>query len=338
MDYEERHMKTKNPTAIFSIILILSVLACNLPGSATPQATPVPILPTETPAASASATPTIVPTETEIPSPTVVPPTPTIAVFHSLVPATNIRAGDLIHDVVSVDTAAENRAPYGDSYNINLFERPFTQDMTYIPDVDIVSYNLSHDEKFYYVSIELVGKNPNNEIGINYAVELDLDADGFGDYIIAARPPYNAEWSTDGVVVAKDSNRDTGGLSAEKSDAPYPGDGYNEIIFDSGLGSVNDSDLAWVRINAGRYATVQFAFKLWVAENKFMYGVLADAGPRSIADLDYVDRYTEEEAGSPVRSDKFYPLKALFGVDNVCREVQGFTGTGQEPQRCLPKK
>ena len=36
MDYEERHMKTKNPTAIFSIILILSVLACNLPGSATP--------------------------------------------------------------------------------------------------------------------------------------------------------------------------------------------------------------------------------------------------------------------------------------------------------------
>ncbi len=332
-------MKTKRPTFTLSLILTLTLLACNLPSiTVNLENSPTPGVVTETPSAPASSTPTTAPTETAIPSPTIELPTPTIEVRHSLIPSTNIRPGDLVHDVVSVDTAAENRAPYGDSYNINLFERPFLQDMTYVPDLDIVSYNLAYDEKFYYVSMELVGANPNNEIGIQYAVELDLDGDGYGDYVIVARPPYDVNWSTDNVQVVKDTNRDTGGLSPEKSDAPLPGDGYDTVIFDGGRGESDDHDLAWVRINAGRYATVQFAFKLALAENKFMYGVLADAGPKSIADLDYVDRFTEEQAGSPVRGDKFYPLKALFGVDNVCREVHGFTGTGQEPQRCLPKK
>ena len=332
-------MKINNPIIMFGSIFMLVVLACNLPGVAVnPVDTPVPVAITDTPVVSASATQADVPTATAIPSPTVELPTPTIFVAHSLIPSTFIKAGDLIHDVVSVDTAAENRAPYGDSYNINLFERPFMQDMSYVPDLDIVSYNLSYDEKFYYVSIELVGTDPNNEIGIQYAVELDLDADGFGDYIVVARPPYNVDWATDNVQVVQDTNHDTGGLSAEKSDAPLPGDGYDTVIFDGGRGQDDDPDLAWVRVNAGRYATVQFAFKRALAETRFMYGVIADAGLKNIADLDYVDRITEIEAGSPEKNEQYYPLKALYGVDNVCREAQGFTGTGQEPQRCLPKR
>jgi hypothetical protein len=41
-----------------------------------------------------------------------------------------------------------------------------------------------------------------------------------------------------------------------------------------------------------------------------------------------------EEAGSPVRSNSNYPLKALYSVDNVCREAFGFAPTGYEPQLC----
>lgn len=332
-------MKINNPIIMFGSIFMLVVLACSLPGVAVNAGdTPVPIAITDTPAASASATQADAATATTNPSPTVELPTPTITVAHSLIPSTFIKAGELIHDVVSVDTAAENRAPYGDSYKINLFERPFMQDMRYVPDLDIVSYNLAYDEKFYYVSIELVGTDPNNEIGIQYAVELDLDADGFGDTIIVARPPYNVDWSTDNVQVVQDTNHDTGGLSAEKSDAPLPGDGYDTLIFDGGRGQDDDPDLAWARVNAGRYATVQFAFKLALAETRFMYGVIADAGLKSIADMDYIDRFTEAEAGSPEKNEQYYPLKALYGVDNVCREAQGFTGTGQEPQRCLPTR
>lgn len=332
-------MKTNHPIIAFGLIFMFIALACNLPGTVVNAGdTPAPVSVTDTPVISASPTQADPATATANPSPTVELPTPTIAIAHSLIPSTSIKAGKLIHDVVSVDTAAENRAPYGDSYNINLFERPFMQDMSYVPDLDIVSYNLSIDEKFYYVSIELVGTNPNNAIGIQYAVELDLDGDGFGDTIIVASPPFNVDWSTDNVQVVQDTNHDTGGLSAEKSDAPVPGDGYDTVVFDGGRGQDDDPDLAWARINAGKYATVQFAFKKAVAENRFMYGVIADAGLRSIADLDYVDRFTEAEAGSPVKNNQYYPLKALYGVDNVCREVQGFTGTGQEPQRCEPPR
>ena len=331
-------MKTlrHNPVPVFILILLLISLACNQLGLAkNPESAPVTATVTNTPVVIASATPTEPATETAIPSPTLELPTPTISVVHVLIPTTSVKRGELVNDVVSVDTAVEQRAPYGDSYKINLFERPFTQDMTYVPDLDIASYNLSKDEKFYYVSIELVGTDPNNEIGINYAVELDTDADGFGDFIIIAHPPYNVEWAADNVQVVQDTNRDTGGLSAEKSDAPLPGDGYDTVIFDGGRGLEDDPDLAWVRINAGKYATVQFAFKLALAGNRFMCGVMADAGLRGIADLDYVDRFTEAEAGSPVRNEEYYPLKALYAVDNVCREAYGFTGTGQEPQRCL---
>ncbi|MEW5941089.1 MAG: hypothetical protein AB1750_15590, partial [Chloroflexota bacterium] len=231
----------------------------------------------------------------------------------------------------------EQRAPYGDSYNIGLFERPFTEDMKYVPDLDIKSYNQSRDDRFYYVSIELVGTNPNNPIGINYAVEIDLDADGFGDTVIMARPPYSAEWTTTNVIVAQDTNHDTGGLSPEKSDAPLPGDGYDLVIFDGSIGLGEDNDLAWVRINAGKYATVQFAFKRALAEEKFMLGVFSDAGIRDVFELDYNDRFTEEQAGSPIQGSKYYPLNLLFALDNVCREAYGFTGNWEEPHRC-PKK
>jgi hypothetical protein len=326
-------MRKNNFIFTFSFVLIFVILACNMPK---PQgAEPAVVAPSNTPEVSViSATPTEMATATESPSPTPELPTPTITVLHSLVPSTNVRPGKLINDVVSVDTAAQNRAPYGDSYDINRFERPFTKDMIYVPDLDIVSFNLAFDEKFFYVSIELVGTDPNNDMGINYGVELDLDGDGFGDMIVIAYPPYNVDWSTDNVQIVQDTNRDTGGLSAEKAEAPLPGDGYDEVIFDGGRGADDDPDLAWVRVNAGNKATVQFAFKKSLAGTKFMYGVIADGGLKSIADLDYVDRFTEEEAGSPVRDQQNYPLKALYAVDNVCREVFGFTGTKQEPQRC----
>jgi hypothetical protein len=248
-----------------------------------------------------------------------------------------VETGKFIYDVVSVDTAAEQRAPYGDSYDINLLERPFMGDMSYVADLDITGYSLSFDEKFYYVSIALVGTNPNNDLGIQYAVELDLDADGFGDYIVVSYPPHNVEWSTDNVQVAWDSDHDTGGLSPERAEAPLPGDGYDTVIFDSGRGEADDPDLAWARINAGKNATVQFAFKRTLAENRFMYGVLADAGPKEVADLDYVDRFTRSEAGSPIRGNDDYPLKALYGVDNTCWTAQGFEGNYEEPKRC-PRK
>ena len=330
----------QKPAILSGLMLLLAGLACSLPGVAgnLPEGSaPSPLAEEVVVSATPPPTATALPTSSPTPSPTEALPTPTITVSHVLVPPSSVKTGELVYDVVSVDTAAEGRAPYGDSYDINLLERPFMGDMSYVADLDIASYSLTYDEKFYYVSISLVGTDPNNELGIQYGVELDLDADGFGDYIVIARPPYSVDWSTDNVQVVQDADHDTSGLSPEKSDAPLPGDGYDDVIFDGGRGPDDDPDLAWVRVNAGKNATVQFAFKRWLAENRFMFGVIADAGLKEIEDLDYVDRFTESEAGSPIKGDDDYPLKALYGVDNTCRTAQGFEGNWEEPQRC-PKK
>jgi hypothetical protein len=238
-----------------------------------------------------------------------------------------------VYDVESQGTAPEKRAPYGDSHNINRFERPFLQDMTYVADLDILTYNVGQDDTWWYVSVQLIGADPNNPLGIHYAVELDLDADGFGDYILWAQPPYSTEWDTVPVQIFQDQNHDTSGISSTKSDAPIDTDGYETLIFDGSLNQPNP-DMAFVRMVGGAQAAVQFAFQKSWSGTVFMLGTLADAGLRDVGQLDYVDRFTEAEAGSPVKDKVYYPLKALFAVDNACREAFGFRATGYEPQLC----
>lgn len=344
-------MKTPIDRNVFLLAasLLLAIMACQLPGRimnqqappASPPVTSQAVTVTLLPSATVAPTQTVRPVETATATMTSAPietiPTVVSTISHLLVPPASVKPGEPIHDVVCVDTASEQRAPYGDRYDSNLLERPFLQDMSYIVDLDIKNFSLSKDEQFYYVSIALVGANPNNEIGIQYGVELDLDADGFGDYLILAKPPHSVEWSTEHVQVISDLDHDTGGLSSALSDAPLSGNGYDTVIFDAGLGSEEDPDLAWARVNAGKNATVQFAFKRSLAGNRFMFGVIADAGLKDISSLDYVDRFPEAEAGSPVRGDEYYPLKALFGVDNTCRKIQGFVPTGVEPQSCPEK-
>ncbi len=300
-------------------IIFITILACSIPAGNKPQNQ------------SEQAASTIqVPVPAELESPTL---TPTLVTINHVMTPSSPGSGKLVYDVQSEDTAPERRAPYGDSYDINRLERPFLQDMTYVPDLDIFSYTVAGDSDWWYVSVELIGANPNNALNIIYGVELDQNHDGFGDFVIWAHPPYSNTWDSVPVQIFKDDNHNTGGLSGEKSDAPITTDGYNSLIFNGGVGDA-DPDMAYVRANAASNATIQFAFKKSWAGAVFMLGVLADAGLRDPSKLDYVDRFTEEEAGSPIKSKKTYPLKALFAVDNACREAFGFKPTGYEPQLC----
>lgn len=318
------------PILFLLSILTLAAFACTalsgVPSAATEPPPPTQPEPTATP----QPTETIFSGESNLPEIPTATSTPVIE--HIYFPVDSVKSGGIIYDVESSGTGAENRAPYGDSYDIYRMERPFSDDMTYIPDMDIATYNVMMDEEWIYISIELIGTDPNNEMGIHYGVELDQDRDGFGDYIIWANPPYTPEWSTKSVQVFADYNHDTGGLSAEKSDAPFDADGYETMIFDAGFG--DDPDLAWVRVNAGKQATVQFAVKRSFVGRSFMLGVLSDAGLRDVTKMFYNDRFTEAEAGSPEKSEKHYPLKELYAFDNACREAFGFSPTGYEPQLC----
>lgn len=328
-----RHKIPASVLFLIAIILIVS-LACSLPGIAQqtePQAPPEQIVQViEITATPLEPTATLFSGESNLPELPTATSTPVIN--HISFPSNSVDLGAIVYDVESSGTAPEKRAPYGDSYDIFRMERPFTQDMTYIPDMDIVTYNVQMTDEWVYVSIELIGTDPNNEIGIHYGVELDLNGDGFGEYIVWANPPYSPEWSTEGVQVFQDKNHDTGGLSAELSDAPLEGDGYETKIFDSGIG--DDPDLAWVRAYSSRQATIQFAFKKSMAGSSFLLGVVSDAGLRDVTRMYYNDRFIEADAGSPEKSEKYYPLKELYAFDNACREAFNYKTTGYEPLLC----
>ncbi len=307
------------------LLVILTVaLACNLPaagGSAIPN-------PTSANASSPSSATNLPPSQI---------PASTQAVAHLVSPVDMQAGGVLNYDVDSSGTGPQHRTPYGDAYDLNLFERPFTQkDMTYLPNVDIVTFQLSLDDAWYYVFVTLIGTNPNDPINIDYGVEINKNRDGFGDTLIWAQPPYTTTWSTNGLKVYTDPNHDTGGASPVKSDAkpgvPYPGDGYETVIFNQGQGA--DPDLAWVRIDPQNSSIVEFAFKTTLAGKSFMWGAWADAGLKDPTKFNYNDRFTEAEAGSPIAASIYYPIKSIYAVDNTCGAAVGFKPTGYEPHLC----
>ncbi len=305
------------------VVVLIATLACNLSAGTATSASPTPNQDSLIPVAGQVITATPPPSQI---------PTDSILVTHVVTPAAP-RGGKLVYDVDSSGTGPEKRAPYGDSYDNNRLERPFTQDMSYVSDLDIANFTVAKDNDWWYVSMKLVGTDPNNALGINYGIELDTNHDGFGDYLIWAHPPYTDQWETAQVQIYQDQNHNTGGLSASRSDAPFTGDGYEALVFDGSTGG-SDPDMAWIRINAGENATVQFAFKRSWSGNVFMLGVIADAGWKDPKKLDYVDRLPLSEAGSPVKDNMYYPLKQLFLVDNTCRDAFGFEPTHFEPQGC----
>jgi hypothetical protein len=303
---------------LFIGLLIAASLACNALNTAAPSARP--LTPVESAPTQASAVPTA-----------------TFTVVHAMQPAEIApKPGKMIYDEESSGTGPEGRAPYGDSYKLNRFERPFLQDMTYVPDLDIHKFGVSEDEDWYYVSIQLIGDDPNREPAINYGAEIDLNADGFGDYVIWAHPPYQDQWDTSNVQVFQDSNLDAGGMSSTQSDAVFDGDGYDTLVFDGSTQENADPDYAWVRWIAEETAIVQIAFKKSWSGSAFMVGVVSDAGLKDISKFDYNDYITSVEAGSPVRENENYPLGSLYAVDNTCWEPYGIKSTGFEPKACQP--
>ncbi len=255
-------------------------------------------------------------------------------------PPDTVPKGRVIHDVVSQDTAPEDRAPYGDSYKLNLFERPFSQDMaTYFPNVDISSFALAQDENWFFFSISMVGPIRFAGVQVYYGVELDLkNMDGFGDYLIWALPTSSKVWTTQNLQVLADKNHDSAGLSAEESDAPFTGDGYETVVFNGYSNSNADPGLAWFRIDPASAATIQFAVERSLIGTSFMWGAWADGGLRDPGMFSYNDRFTEEQAGSPVRNKAYYPINAVYLVDSTCRMPYGFTLTGFEPLLCPPNE
>jgi hypothetical protein len=292
---------------------MLSALACSVgvPGPAT-EAPPAP---------PAAAPPAATPTE----------------VFQGAMPVglPGERA-DQAGDIDSSPNAHRAIVSGGDVFVHGLYERPFNPDPMdkYFPYLDIVDTQGYKDETWGYASITLQKTDESRGLPGQYAVELDLDREGRGEWLIRVSNPSSTDWSRQGVQAWTESNGDVGGVAIMAADSkPRGGDGYDELIFDEGQGDLTDG--AWARIRADDPKTVELAFKLEMIGSPKFYAMGAWAGTSvDPALFDYHDQMSHAEAGSPNPGYEVYPLKALAEIDNTCRLAINFAPTGKEPGLC----
>ena len=236
-----------------------------------------------------------------------------------------------LEDSVAGYTGEDKKATQGDNILDNLYERPFTsEEMIYQPDLDITTVDFGPSEDgFYYFTIRLYGMNIDGG-GLKgmYGIEFDRTLTGRGDLLVTVKDPQK-EWIMDGVTIYLDDNRDVGGLTPIEADANFNGSGY-DTVFD-----MDADNNAYARIDPKDGNAVQFAvsFSLVGSVDQFLWGAWADNGLVDPTRFDYNDSMGPTEAGSPIRG-KYYPVKALYNLDNTCRLPFGLEQTGLIPGMC----
>jgi hypothetical protein len=225
----------------------------------------------------------------------------------------------------------------GEKFVKGLYERPFnaqTMD-TYFPYLDIVDTQGFKDDTWGFATITMSGTDTNGHLPGDYGVELDLNRDGRGEWLILVSNPSSADWTTQGVQAWNDANSDVGGKAPTVADENSPGDGYEALVFDQGKGVKVDD--AWVRVSGEDPKTITIAFKLSLIGNPESFAMGAWAGSKNSLNpalFDFNDHMTHIEAGSPLPDFYVYPIKKLAEIDNTCRMAIGFVPTGNEPGLC----
>lgn len=306
-----------------TILALLSViLACNIPS---PTQTP----PTEPPDATEAVAPSA-----DTPPPTEPP------IQHEIIPV-SLPVSDSGHagDQDSSTTAAEKKSAGGDRFTFERFERPFnanTMDV-YYPNLDIVDTFVHQDQTWIYGTIQVKDRSAAASSPYLFAMQLDVNLNGKGDWLILASNPPGTDWTTNGVQVFKDDNLDVGDLTAMVTDEDAAdGDGFETMIFDQGKG--DDPDSAWVRVSPQDSNTVEIAVKRSVLANPTQYMINMWTGHATLNPIlfDYSDHYSHEQAGAADPGlEFFYPIKEVYELDNTCRMAVGFNPTGSEPGLCV---
>jgi len=262
-------------------------------------------------------------------------PGATATVVHVTIPTNPGSISSFMTDRSTRALAGERRA-IGDNFDTLLFERPFTaQSMDYLPYIDITRAELSASGAWFYVTIFLEEGAP-AEATPYYGVEIDIDIDGRGDWLIWGLVPPGTDWTTDGMLALRDTGNDVGDQYPVRSEPPpQAGNGYEDLVFDSGQGL--DPDAAWIRRSPSSPSQIQIAFKqtLIGPPGSFLWGAWSDEGVQDPAAFDYHDHFSIQQAGSPASDSSYYPLNEMARMDNTCRWGYGFTPVGTEPGACF---
>ena len=317
------------PSNLFSVILLFGLILTACTSATQPSEPPAAVsAATEAPAAGLAAT-----------EPAVVQPDAGPAIQHAAVPASPpTSGGEKWGDHSTVSSTSAARALLGDRFSNGKFERPYNANTmdAYFPQIDIdraVIY--PEDAAWVYAVITMVGRDANNSFTGQYAIELDLDQNGNGEFLIMVDNPASTDWTTQGVRVYKDGNADIGGVKPFLADSGgASSDGYEVVLFDQGAG--DDPDLAWTRLDPADPNSFQIAYKqsLLAGEKTYTAGIWAGTH-LDPAVFDYDDHFTHEQAGAAdPEIVNFYPIKDLSELDNTCRQAIGYDASGLEPGGC----
>jgi hypothetical protein len=325
------------------IVLLLAAMACEMPqltsseseaGTQTMDALASIVAGTMGPDGSGDVQATVEATAGEADGESGEEPTETPEIVHVTSPSSPAGADSWMTDRSSRDFASQ-RTTVADNFDFNLLERPFTsQEMDYQAYLDITRAEWSAVSPWVYVTIFLEEAPPDPSTA-EYGVEIDVDLDGRGDWVVFGMVPSGTEWTTDNVLACRDTNNDVGGTRAIRADPPSSTwNGYDDCVFESGLG--NDPDTAWIRRDPSDPTRVQLAFKhsLIGSDDELLWGAWADDGVHQLAMLDYNDMFTPQDAGSPLNTSSLYPINELYSVDNSCRWTYDFSPIDNLPGMC----
>ena len=245
-----------------------------------------------------------------------------------------------VNDQTNENTASQKRAFGGDDFKNGKYERPFDQNMNYLPLADLKLIQLNRVDPLWVYVLFKVNQplTSSQDVKTNFMVEIDTDLDSRGDLLIITGMPKDTKWSTQSVMILTNPDLNVGGQKVVKPDPTLSeGRGYYEEMFNDGKG--NDPDLAWSRLSKVDSSVVEIAFKNTLTggeKGKFIWLPWSDVGMLDWSMFEFNDHFTLEQAGSPMKDDTInYPLKALWGVDNTCRVPSGFsTPTGSMPGIC----
>ncbi|KAA0259928.1 MAG: hypothetical protein EDM79_19050, partial [Chloroflexi bacterium] len=134
----------------------------------------------------------------------VIEPTATVAsapaeIVHTFIPE-DLPSASIGHagDQDSASTSGDHTAPGGDRFTFGEYERPFNAVAMdkYFPDIDIQFYEIFQDAVFTYVSITVRSLSPEGNLPGQYALEIDNDIDGKGDFLVLVSNPSSTDWTT----------------------------------------------------------------------------------------------------------------------------------------------
>ena len=287
----------------------------------------------QTEVAKASAVETVEPLPAEV-----ITETPTLTStpepLHVMIPGAPTSRNSFVADLITVDLAKDKTA-LGDFYTWSRLERPYTPvTMEYRDYLDIYRVDLHVTDPWVYFTFVLIGKLPEGG-ATHYLIEIDLDHDGRGEFLVMASIPPDTDWTTDGVSVMTDEDEDIGGLYPLYMEDPVSeGNGYERVIFSNGEG--DDRDLAWVRRDPDYKNQIQIAIKdNLIGILGFLWSAWSNDGLLDTSQFDFNDHITFDDAGSPNKSNYRYPVKAVALVDSTCRSWYGYIPSGFEPGLCF---